>query len=140
MRADLGDERGVAMAEYRFSALRNDQGSYEEAIQRGHRALATFQTHDDQWGNAVVHYELGRSLAGLGRLSEATNAYRIAVVGLDRVGEWQRRAEAAAALSDVQSRTPWAGRTRRRRQPRRDSAAGTRRTASVPRPEQDPAG
>jgi len=106
MRTDLGDERGVAMAEYRFSALRNDQGSYEEALQRGHRALATFQTHDDQWGNAVVHYELGRSLEGLGRFTEATNAYRIAVVGLDQVGEWQRRAEAAAALSDVQSRTP----------------------------------
>jgi tetratricopeptide (TPR) repeat protein len=104
MRADLGDERGVAMAEYRFSALRNDQGSYEEALQRGHRALATFQAHDDQWGNAVVHYELGRSLAGLDRLDEAINAYQIAVMGLDRVGEWQRRAQASAALSEAQSR------------------------------------
>jgi tetratricopeptide (TPR) repeat protein len=104
MRSELGDERGVAMAEYRFSALRNDQGSYDEALQRGKRALAVFEAHDDQWGSAVVHYELGRSLAGLGRLREATAAYRIAVLGLDQVGEWQRVAEASAALADAQAR------------------------------------
>lgn len=104
MRSDLGDERGVAMAEYRFSALRNDQGWYGEALQRGQRALAVFQAHDDQWGSAVVHYELGRSLDGLGRLREATAAYRTAVLGLDEVGEWQRLAEASAALADAQNR------------------------------------
>ena len=104
MRSELGDERGVAMAEYRFSALRNDQGGYGEALQRGRRALAVFRAHDDQWGSAVVHYELGRSLAGLGRFREATAAYRTAVLGLDEVGEWQRLAEASAALADVQSR------------------------------------
>jgi transcriptional regulator with XRE-family HTH domain/tetratricopeptide (TPR) repeat protein len=104
MRSDLGDERGVAMAEYRFSALRNDQGHYDEALQRGRRALAVFEAHDDQWGTAVVHYELGRSLAGLNRLREAAAAYRTAVLRLDQVGEWQRLAEASAALADAQAR------------------------------------
>ncbi|MDX6282221.1 MAG: hypothetical protein QOH03_3292, partial [Kribbellaceae bacterium] len=104
MRSGLGDERGVAMAEYRFSALRNDQGNYEEALQRARRALTIFKSHDDHWGTAVVHYELGRSLAGLNRLREATAAYRTAVQGLDEVGEWQRLAEATAALTDAQAR------------------------------------
>ncbi|GAA0582902.1 helix-turn-helix domain-containing protein [Kribbella sandramycini] len=104
MRSDLGDERGVAMAEYRFSALRNNQGQHEEAVLRSNRALAVFQAHDDQWGTAVAHYELGRALAGLGRLREAASAYRTAVRGLEQVGEWQRLAEATAALTDVTSR------------------------------------
>ncbi|GAA3577525.1 tetratricopeptide repeat protein [Kribbella ginsengisoli] len=104
MRSELGDQRGVAMAEYRFSALRNDQGNHEEALQRARRALAVFKSHDDQWGTAVAHYELGRSLAGLGRLREAASAYRTAVKGLDEVGEWQRLAEASAALTDAQAR------------------------------------
>jgi transcriptional regulator with XRE-family HTH domain/tetratricopeptide (TPR) repeat protein len=104
MRSELGDERGVAMAEYRFSALRNDQGCYDEALRRARRALAVFEAHDDQWGSAVVHFELGRSLAGLGRLREATAAYRTAVLGLDQVGDWQRLAEASAALTEAQSR------------------------------------
>ncbi len=105
MRSGLGDERGVAMAEYRFSALRNHQGHHEEALLRGQRALAVFEAHDDQWGTAVTHYELGRALAGLGRLREAAAAYRTAVRGLEEVGEWQRLAEATAALADARSRT-----------------------------------
>ncbi|WP_405059370.1 tetratricopeptide repeat protein [Kribbella sp. NBC_01505] len=104
MRTEIGDDRGAAMAEYRFMALRNDQGNHEEALRRGGRALAVFEAHDDQWGTAVTHYELGRALAGLGRLREAATAYRTAIRGLEQVGEWQRLAEATAALADARSR------------------------------------
>ncbi|GAB3920683.1 hypothetical protein GCM10029976_006590 [Kribbella albertanoniae] len=106
MRSGLGDERGVAMAEYRFSALRNHQGNHEEALLWANRALAVFEAHDDQWGTAVTHYELGRALAGLGRLREAATAYRTAVRGLEEIGEWQRLAEATAAFAEINCRSP----------------------------------
>jgi hypothetical protein len=130
---ELGDRRGVAVAELNLGAVENDSGSFAAAADRLTEAAATFAELGEPGSEAFAPALLAQSQAGRSRWDDAVTTGRQALDQARRVGHAQAielallaLGETAAITGDPPARTGCCGRRSRFR------AASPTRPASAP--------